>query len=106
MPAGAFAQAGGQGGVLEQGLHGPGQSARVVGGHQQAVLPRAGAVLHSHGAYSVALTMDGEDFVPADFEGQYYRTHNATIYDRPDEPVPVYVAGSGPAPSPQSTVAE
>lgn len=34
--------------------------------------PRAGAVLHSHGAYSVALTMDGEDFVPADFEGQYY----------------------------------
>ncbi len=30
-------------------------------------------------------------------EGQYYRTANATIYDRPDEPVPVYVAASGPA---------
>jgi L-fuculose-phosphate aldolase len=32
----------------------------------------AGAVLHSHGAYSVAMTMDGEDFVPQDFEGQFY----------------------------------
>ena len=30
-------------------------------------------------------------------EGQYYRTDNATIYDRPDEPVPVYIAASGPA---------
>ena len=30
------------------------------------------AVLHSHGAYSVAMTMNGEDFIPADFEGQYY----------------------------------
>jgi coenzyme F420-dependent glucose-6-phosphate dehydrogenase len=30
------------------------------------------------------------------FEGQYYRTERATIYDRPDEPVPVYVAASGP----------
>jgi coenzyme F420-dependent glucose-6-phosphate dehydrogenase len=38
-----------------------------------------------------------EDFVS--FEGEYYRTHNATIYDRPDEPVPVYIAGSGPAAS-------
>jgi len=34
--------------------------------------PEAGAVLHSHGAYSVAMTMDGEDFVPQDFEGQFY----------------------------------
>jgi coenzyme F420-dependent glucose-6-phosphate dehydrogenase len=30
-------------------------------------------------------------------EGDYYRTDNATIYDRPDEPVPVYIAASGPA---------
>ncbi len=30
------------------------------------------------------------------FEGEYYRTRNATVYDRPDEPVPVYVAASGP----------
>jgi coenzyme F420-dependent glucose-6-phosphate dehydrogenase len=30
------------------------------------------------------------------FEGDYYRTERATVYDRPDEPVPVYVAASGP----------
>jgi coenzyme F420-dependent glucose-6-phosphate dehydrogenase len=30
------------------------------------------------------------------FEGQYYRTRNATIYDRPSQPIPVYVAASGP----------
>ncbi len=30
------------------------------------------------------------------FEGDYYRTANATIYDRPAEPVPIYVAASGP----------
>jgi coenzyme F420-dependent glucose-6-phosphate dehydrogenase len=31
-----------------------------------------------------------------DFEGEWYRTSRATIYDRPDEPVPIYVAASGP----------
>ena len=31
-----------------------------------------------------------------DFEGEYYRTEKATVYDRPDEPVPVYIAASGP----------
>ena len=31
-----------------------------------------------------------------DFEGDCYRTSKATIYDRPDEPVPIYVAASGP----------
>jgi coenzyme F420-dependent glucose-6-phosphate dehydrogenase len=30
------------------------------------------------------------------FDGEYYRTDRATIYDRPDEPVPIYVAASGP----------
>jgi coenzyme F420-dependent glucose-6-phosphate dehydrogenase len=30
------------------------------------------------------------------FEGQYYKTEKATIYDRPATPVPVYVAASGP----------
>ena len=30
------------------------------------------------------------------FEGEYYRTSNATIYDKPDEPVPIYLAASGP----------
>jgi coenzyme F420-dependent glucose-6-phosphate dehydrogenase len=31
-----------------------------------------------------------------DFDGDFYRTSKATIYDRPDEPVPIYVAASGP----------
>jgi coenzyme F420-dependent glucose-6-phosphate dehydrogenase len=30
------------------------------------------------------------------FEGQYYRTENATIYDRPTTPVPIYIAAAGP----------
>jgi coenzyme F420-dependent glucose-6-phosphate dehydrogenase len=30
------------------------------------------------------------------FEGQYYRTDKATIYDRPNERIPIYVAASGP----------
>ncbi len=29
-------------------------------------------------------------------EGEYYRTEKATIYDRPEQPVPVYVAAAGP----------
>jgi coenzyme F420-dependent glucose-6-phosphate dehydrogenase len=31
-----------------------------------------------------------------DFEGEYYTTRKATIYDRPDDPVPIYIAASGP----------
>jgi coenzyme F420-dependent glucose-6-phosphate dehydrogenase len=31
------------------------------------------------------------------FEGEYYRTDKATIYDKPEQPVPIYLAGSGPA---------
>ncbi|HUH85124.1 MAG TPA: glucose-6-phosphate dehydrogenase (coenzyme-F420) [Stellaceae bacterium] len=31
------------------------------------------------------------------FEGTFYRTEKATIYDRPSRPVPIYVAASGPA---------
>jgi len=30
------------------------------------------------------------------FAGDYYRTERATIYDRPDKPPPIYVAGAGP----------
>ncbi len=29
------------------------------------------------------------------FEGEFYRTRNATVYDRPDTPVPIYVAAAG-----------
>ena len=31
------------------------------------------------------------------FEGQYFRTENATIYDRPETPVPIYIGAAGPA---------
>jgi coenzyme F420-dependent glucose-6-phosphate dehydrogenase len=30
------------------------------------------------------------------FEGNYYRTSRATIYDQPEQPVPIFVAASGP----------
>ncbi|WP_232665705.1 glucose-6-phosphate dehydrogenase (coenzyme-F420) [Pseudonocardia sp. TRM90224] len=31
-----------------------------------------------------------------DFDGEYYKTVGATIYDVPEEPIPVYVAAGGP----------
>jgi coenzyme F420-dependent glucose-6-phosphate dehydrogenase len=31
------------------------------------------------------------------FEGTYYRTELATIYDRPEQPVPIYIGASGPS---------
>jgi coenzyme F420-dependent glucose-6-phosphate dehydrogenase len=31
-----------------------------------------------------------------DFEGEFYRTSKATIYDRPEQPIPIYLAASGP----------
>jgi coenzyme F420-dependent glucose-6-phosphate dehydrogenase len=31
-----------------------------------------------------------------DFDGEYYTTDRATVYDRPGRPVPIYVAASGP----------
>jgi coenzyme F420-dependent glucose-6-phosphate dehydrogenase len=31
------------------------------------------------------------------FEGEYYPTDKATIYDRPEQPVPIWLAASGPA---------
>jgi L-fuculose-phosphate aldolase len=42
--------------------------------HQQVYQknPQVGAVLHSHGANTVAVTLDGKDFSPVDFEGQLY----------------------------------
>ena len=30
------------------------------------------------------------------FDGEYYHTHNATIYDRPAEPIPIYIGAGGP----------
>lgn len=37
-----------------------------------AANPAARVVMHSHGAYTVAMTLRGKDFVPLDFEGQLY----------------------------------
>jgi molybdopterin-guanine dinucleotide biosynthesis protein MobB len=34
--------------------------------------PEARAVLHSHGPYSVSMSLSGQDFRPVDFEGQSY----------------------------------
>jgi coenzyme F420-dependent glucose-6-phosphate dehydrogenase len=31
-----------------------------------------------------------------DFDGEYYKVSRATIYDRPEQPVPIYIAASGP----------
>jgi coenzyme F420-dependent glucose-6-phosphate dehydrogenase len=31
------------------------------------------------------------------FEGNYFNTENATIYDRPEDGIPLYIAASGPA---------
>ena len=42
-----------------------------------------------------ALTAPGAEIV--DFDGTWYRTHEATVYDKPDEALPIYIAASGPA---------
>jgi coenzyme F420-dependent glucose-6-phosphate dehydrogenase len=31
------------------------------------------------------------------YDGTYYRTRNATIYDRPETPMPLYIAAAGPS---------
>jgi coenzyme F420-dependent glucose-6-phosphate dehydrogenase len=46
-------------------------------------------------AVSLIRTLWAEERVS--FEGTYYRTEKATIYDRPEQPVPLYIAASGPA---------
>src|SRR5437764_8597293 len=35
-----------------------------------------------------------EEFVT--FDGEYYHSRNATIYDRPAEPIPIYISAGGP----------
>jgi L-fuculose-phosphate aldolase len=42
--------------------------------HQQVYQKNASAraVIHSHGPYSIAVTLSGRPFIPLDFEGQYY----------------------------------
>ena len=30
------------------------------------------------------------------FDGEYFHTRNATVYDRPDQPIPIYISAGGP----------
>jgi coenzyme F420-dependent glucose-6-phosphate dehydrogenase len=46
-------------------------------------------------AVDVIQTLWREDRV--DYDGTHYRTDKATIYDKPEHPVPLYIAGAGPA---------
>lgn len=52
--------------------------------------PAARAMLHSHGPYTVGLTLDGRNFEPVDFEGGYYFPRVPVI----DAPYAEYVARS------------
>lgn len=58
---------------------------------------KARVMLHSHGPYSVAMTMDNEEFIPADFEGQIHfdRVPVLTIqYERYRELSPGLISGA------------
>ncbi|OQW90993.1 MAG: class II aldolase [Beggiatoa sp. IS2] len=57
--------------------------------------PQTRAVIHSHGAYSVAVTLNGQPFTPVDFEGQLYFPKIPVIsidYDRYVQTAPALVA--------------
>ncbi|MHB8454598.1 MAG: class II aldolase/adducin family protein [Acidiferrobacterales bacterium] len=57
--------------------------------------PGTRAVLHSHGPHTVALTLDGKDFLPVDFEGRLYFPRVPVIdipYDRYFADAPARVA--------------
>src|SRR5258708_1107012 len=47
-----------------------------------------------HEAVELIRRLWTEEFVT--FDGEYYHTRNATIYDRPDEPIPIYISAGGP----------
>lgn len=57
----------------------------------------ARAVLHSHGPYSVAMTLNGQNFVPVDFEGGFYFPSVPVVsapYDQYVEKAPDLIAGA------------
>lgn len=74
--------------------------ASLDGALHQAVyraLPEAGAVIHCHGPYSIALTLGGGNFVPRDFEGNYYFGTVPVLdiaYDRYTADAPAAVAAA------------
>ena len=75
-PTGACADTLKKSGLVECGVDGAIASGASLDARlHQAVYradPSVGAVIHSHCPYAVAMTFDGADFVPPDFEGQYY----------------------------------
>jgi coenzyme F420-dependent glucose-6-phosphate dehydrogenase len=46
---------------------------------------------------SIALMRELWDHERVTFEGSFWRVEDATVYDRPDQPVPVYIGAAGPA---------
>ncbi|MBD3609711.1 MAG: class II aldolase/adducin family protein [Gammaproteobacteria bacterium] len=55
--------------------HGPGTGASLDAPLHLACYqknPELGAVMHSHGPYTVGLTLNINEYTPVDFEGQYY----------------------------------
>jgi coenzyme F420-dependent glucose-6-phosphate dehydrogenase len=46
-------------------------------------------------AITIIETLWSEDRVT--YDGQFFQTSNATIYDKPETPVPIYIGASGPA---------
>ncbi|MCS5734268.1 glucose-6-phosphate dehydrogenase (coenzyme-F420) [Herbiconiux daphne] len=46
-------------------------------------------------AITIIETLWSDDRVT--YDGQFFRTENATIYDRPETPVPIYIGAAGPA---------
>lgn len=75
-PTGSCADLLEPGHLIPSPLHGaPPQGASLDTPLHQQVYRNNGearAVLHSHGPYTVAMTLNGEEFVPIDFEGWYY----------------------------------
>lgn len=77
----------GEGASLDAALH---LAIYRTNGHAQAVL-------HSHGPYSVAMTLNGQDFVPVDFEGGFYFPSVPVVnapYREYVEKAPVLIAGA------------
>ena len=98
-PTGACADTLSADDLVDCPLDGPcGEDASLDGSlHQQVYRHNqsARAVLHSHGPYTVAATLNGDDFAPLDFEGQYYFPRVPVIsldYDRYLAESPIAVA--------------
>jgi L-fuculose-phosphate aldolase len=75
-PTGACADLLRPGDLIEANIHSkPPEGASLDSElHRQVYLanPKAKAMLHSHVPHLLAMTMDGNDFIPSDFEGLYY----------------------------------